>query len=223
MIDFNLIIPAGWVHVPTTPGLAQVRERSINAIVRQALPDTLPRDKAGPWRRMLRKDLTQATDEAERQGARGLVLPVQEMHGMRLPGSLLLSVIEDSGDASDTPPQDPQQVLAEIVADAGPDGMALEIGGGPAARVMKIIESDRVNRKAPSVRVNYLVAAPDAPGVWGVLTFTVLTDGDVEADPVQAIILMFDAVVSTLRWADVVNEPTEDELLAAASAVRKES
>jgi hypothetical protein len=212
MIDFSLIIPGGWVHIPTTPGLAQVRERSINAIVRQALPDTLPRDKAGPWRRMLRKDLTEATDEAERQGARGLVLPVQEMHGMRLPGSLLLSVIEDPGD-----PQDPMQVLSEIVADAGPDGMALEVGGCPAARVSKIVDSDRIKRKAPSVRVNYLVAAPDAPGVWGVLTFTVLSDGDVDADPVQAIVLLFDAVVSTLRWADVVNAPTEDELLAASS------
>jgi hypothetical protein len=212
MIDFSLIIPGGWVHIPTTPGLAQVRERSINAIVRQALPDTLPRDKAGPWRRMLRKDLTEAADEAERQGARGLVLPVQEMHGMRLPGSLLLSVIEDPGD-----PQDPMQVLSEIVADAGPDGMALEVGGCPAARVSKIVDSDRIKRKAPSVRVNYLVAAPDAPGVWGVLTFTVLSDGDVDADPVQAIVLLFDAVVSTLRWADVVNAPTEDELLAASS------
>jgi hypothetical protein len=218
MIDFNLIIPGGWVHVPTSPGLSQLRQRSIDAIVRQALPDTLPRDKAGPWRRMLRKDLTEATDEAERQGARGLVLPVQEMHGMRLPGSLLLSVIEDPGQA-----QDPQQVLSEIVADAGPDGMALEVGGCPAARISKIIESDQIKRKAPSVRVNYLVAAPDAPGVWGVLTFTVLTDGDVEADSVQAIVLMFDAVVSTLRWADVVNGPTEDELLAASSAAGKES
>jgi hypothetical protein len=212
MIDFNLIIPSGWAHIPTTPELGRVRERTINAIVRQALPDTLPRDKAGPWRRILRKDLTEATDEAERQGARGLVLPVQEMHGMRLPGTLLLSVIEDPGD-----PQDPMQVLSEIVADAGPDGMALQVGGCPAARVSKIVDSDRIKRKAPSVRVNYLVAAPDAPGVWGVLTFTVLSDGDVDADPVQAIVLLFDAVVSTLRWADVVNAPTEDELLAASS------
>jgi hypothetical protein len=212
MIDFNLIIPGGWMHIPTTPELGRVRERAINAIVRQALPDTLPRDKAGPWRRMLRKDLTEATDEAERQGARGLVLPVQEMHGMRLPGTLLLSVIEDPGD-----PQDPTRVLSEIVADAGPDGMALQIGGCPAVRVSTIVESDQIKRKAPSVRVNYLVAAPDAPGVWGVLTFTVLTDGDVEAEPVRAIVLLFDAVVSTLRWADVVNVPTEDELLAASS------
>jgi len=214
MIDFSLIIPGGWAHIPTTPGLAQLRARSIKAIVRQALPDTLPRDKAGPWRRLLRKELTEATDEAERHGARGLVIPVQEMHGMRLPGSLLLSVIEDAADGPD-----PMQVLSEIVADAGPDGMALEVGGCPAARVYKIIDSDSIRYDEPSVRVSYLVAAPEeAPGVWGALTFTVLSGGDVEADHVQAVVLLFDAVVSTLRWTEVVNPPTENDLLAESSA-----
>jgi hypothetical protein len=208
VIDFELIVPDGWVHVPTTPGLSRVRQQTIEAIVRRALPDTLPRDKAGPWRRMLRRELTDATDEAERQGARGVVLPIQEMHGMRLPGTLLLSVIEDEGE-----PADPALVLEAILADAGADGMACEIGGGPAARIGTVVDAGPVKRTAPAVRVNYLVAAPDAPGVWGTLTFTVLTDGDVQADAVQAIVLLFDAVVSTLRWADQVDVPTEDELL----------
>ena len=208
MIDFELIVPDGWVHIPTTPEFNRLRERTINAVIRQALPDTLPRDKAGPWRRILRRDLTDATDEAARQGARAVVLPVQEMHGMRLPGTLLLSVIEDPGG-----PPDPKLVLDSILGDAGPDGMALEIGGCPAARVSQIVDSGPIKRKTPAVRVSYYVAAPDAPGVWGVLTFTVLTDGDVEADAVRAIVLLFDSVVCTLRWADDVDVPTEDELL----------
>ncbi|MDW5323211.1 hypothetical protein [Plantactinospora sp. KLBMP9567] len=212
MIDFELIIPEGWVHIPTTPEFSRVRERTINAIVRHALPDTLPRDKAGPWRRMLRRDLTEATDEAERHGARAVVLPVQEMHGMRLPGTLVLSVIEDAA-----PPQDPKLVLDSVLADAGSDGMALEIGGCPAARVRQVVDSGPIQRKAPAVRVNYLVATPDAPGVWGALTFTVLSDGDVDAEPVQAIVLLFDMVVCTLRWVDHAGVPTEDELLGQLS------
>ncbi|GIF19596.1 hypothetical protein BJ973_006641 [Actinoplanes tereljensis] len=208
MLDFELIVPEGWVHVPTLPELRRVRARTIEAIVRHALPDTLPRDKAGPWRRMLNRDLTDATDQAERQGARAVVLPVTEMHGMRMPGTLLLSVIEDDGE-----PQDPRSVLNSILAEAGPDGMALEIDGCPAARVRQVVDSQPIKRKAPAVRVNYYVAAPGAPGVWGVLTFTVLSDGDVEADPVQAIVLLFDAVVTTLRWAPDADLPTEDEIL----------
>lgn len=53
--------------------------------------------------------------------------------------------------------------------------------------------------------------------MWGVLTYTVLTGGDVDAAAVQAIVLLFDAVVGTLRWVDIVDVPTEDELLAQAS------
>jgi hypothetical protein len=212
MIDFELIVPDGVAHIPTTPDSARIRERAINAIVRQALPDTLPRDKAGPWRRVLKRQLTEATDEAARQGARAVLLPVREMHGLRLPGTLLLSVIEDAGE------QDSALVLNAILAEAGANGTALEIGGCPAARILEIVDSDAIERKAPSVRVNYFVAAPDAPGVWGVLTFTVLTDGDVDAEPVQAIVLLFDAIVCTLRWADRVDVPTEDELLELLNA-----
>ena len=213
MIDFELIIPNGWVHIPCMPEYGRLRERTIHEIVKHALPETLPRDKAGPWRRMLRKELTEATDEAQRQGARAVVLPLQEMHGMRLPGTLVLTVIEDHDDK-----QDPKLVLASVLADAGRDGMSLEVDGCPAVRVRQIIDSEPVKRKAPSVRVNYYVAAPDAPGTWGVLTFTVLTDGDVEAEAVQAVVLLFDAVVGTLRWTDEVAVPTEDELLAQSSS-----
>ena len=213
MIDFELILPGGWVHIPTTPELARVREKTIEAVVRTALPDTLPRDKAGPWRRRLRRELTDATDEASRQGARAVVLPIQDFRGVRLPGTMVLTVLED-----DDTPDDPKLVLDAILADAGADGIALEIGGCPAARVRQIADSDAVQRKAPSVRVNYYVAAPETPGVWALLTFTVLTDGDVEAEPVQAIVLLFDAIVGTLRWAYRVDVPTEEEVLVALEA-----
>jgi hypothetical protein len=208
MIDFELILPEGWVHIPTTPELARVRAKMIEAVVRTALPDTLPRDKAGPWRRVLRRELTDATDEASRQGARAVVLPVREFHGVRLPGTMVLTVLEDAD-----MPDDPKLVLDAILADAGPDGVALEVGGCPAARVRQIADSDALKRKAPSVRVNYYVAAPETPGVWALLTFTVLTDGDVEAEPVRAVVLLFDAIVGTLRWADRIDVPTEEEVL----------
>ncbi|GLY02350.1 hypothetical protein [Actinoplanes sp. NBRC 101535] len=203
MIDFNLITPTGWVRIPTTPDTSRLRERVITGVVRTVLPDDLPRDKAGPWRRMLHRQLTEAAGQAEQQGARSVVVPVQEMYGMRLPGTLVLSIVEDDE------PQDPRALLAAIVADAGPGGEILDIGGCPAARVQTVIASDTIKRKAPSIRVNYYVCAPGHPGVWGVLTYTVLTDGDVEADAVQAVVLMFDAVVATLQWGDPGDHPSE--------------
>ena len=209
MIDFELVVPDGWVQLPTTPETAKLRRRIINDLIRHHLPDSLPRDKAEPWRQMLRRELTDATDEASRQGARSILLPLQEFNGFRLPGSMLMTVIDDPDDT-----QDPQRLLTSVLADAGADGTYLEIGGAPAARVASIVDSSGIGRKAPSRSVSYYISNPDAAGVWGVVTFTVLTDGDVDAEPVQAVVLLFDMIVSTLRWANRVDVPTEDEVIA---------
>ena len=209
MIDFELVVPDGWVQLPTTPGTAKLRRRIINELIRRHLPDSLPRDKAEPWRRMLRRELTDATDEASRHGARCILLPLQEFNGFRLPGSMLMTVLDDPDEA-----QDPQRLLASVLADAGADGTYLEIGGAPAARVASIVDSGRIGRKAPSRSVSYYISNPDAAGVWAVVTFTVLSDGDVDAEPVQAVVLLFDMIVSTLRWANRVDVPTEDEVIA---------
>lgn len=213
MIDFELVVPDGWVQIPTTPETTALRRKVVDGVIRHHLPDSLPRDKAGPWRRMLRKELTEATDEAARQNARSVLLPLAEFSGVRLPGSMLVTVL----DAEDEP-EDPERLLASILDDAGSEGTWLQIGGAPAARVASVVDSGRIGRKAPSWRVSYYVSNPDAPGVWGLLTFTVLTDGDPDAEPVQAVVLLFDMIVSTLRWADRVDVPTEEEVLAELDA-----
>ncbi|NEA53144.1 hypothetical protein G3I60_02880 [Streptomyces sp. SID13666] len=209
MIDFELVVPHGWVQIPTTPDTTALRRRIIEDVIRHHLPDSLPRDKAGPWRRMLRKELIEATDEAARQSARSVLLPLEEFSGVRLPGSMLVTVLEGEDEA-----EDPERLLASILADAGAEGSYREIGGAPAVRVASVVDSGRVGRRAPSWRVSYYVSHPDAPGTWGLLTFTVLTDGDVDAEPVQAVVLLFDMIVTTLRWADRIDVPTEDEVLA---------
>lgn len=208
MIDFELIVPDGWVQIPTTPDTTKLRRRIINDLIRHHLPDSLPRDKAEPWRRMLRRELTEATDEATRQGARSVLLPLKDFNGVRLPGSMLMTVIEDSDDA-----QDPKRLVASIVADAGTDGTYLEIGGAAAARVASIVDSGQIGRTKPSRQVSYYVSNPDEPGVWGLITFTVLSDGDVTAEPVEAVVLLFDLIVATLRWANRLDVPTEDEVM----------
>lgn len=216
MIDFELVIPPGWVQIPTTPDTTRVRRRIIDDLIRHYLPESLPRDRVGPWRTMLRRELVGATDEAARQNARSVLLPLQEFAGFRLPGSLLVTVVENEEEKS---AEDSARLLAELLADAGDDGMYLEIGGAPAVRVAAVMDSDRIRRTAPSWRVSYYVSNPDAPGVWGLLTFVVLTDGDVDAEPVQAVMLLFDAVVSTLRWGDRVDVPTEEEILTSLNEV----
>jgi len=45
-----------------------------------------------------------------------------------------------------------------------------------------------------------------------------MADADLENPAIQAIVALFDAIVSTLRWAERDSVPTEDEVLATLGA-----
>lgn len=210
MIDIEFILPSGWVQIPTTSDTVRVRRKFIDELVRLYLPDSLPRDKAGPWRKMLHKELTAATDDAARQNARSVLLPLGEAHGKGLPGSMVVAVLDDG---QETEADESERLLAELLADAGEHGTYVEIDGNPAVRVAEVTDNGPVKRKKPSWRVSYYVSNAEHPGVWGLLTFSVLTDGDLDAAPVQAVMLLFDAIAATMRWVDRVDVPTEDEML----------
>lgn len=213
MIDVEVFVPEGWVLVPTGPGTQRLRTLLVEEIVRRYVPESLPRDKAGPWRKQLRKELSAAVDDAAAGGARSVLLPLAEYGGLRLPGSMLLTVLEDD------PTVVADDLLAGLAADAGEDGLALEVGGGPAVRVQAVVGSSPVGRRHPSWKVTYYAAHPQTPGVWALVTFTVLTDGDLEDEVVQAVVAMFDAVVGTLQWVEHEGQPSADELLARVEAL----
>ncbi|MBD7920237.1 hypothetical protein H9657_18345 [Cellulomonas sp. Sa3CUA2] len=214
MIDVELIVPEGWVLVPTGPGTQRLRVWVVEQLVRRFVPEHLPRDKAGPWRKELRKQLTGAVDDAAAGGARCVLLPLAEYGGFRLPGSLLVTVLEDD------PTVDPELVLAGLVADGGEDALSLDVGGGPAVRVQEVLDSRRVGRPYPTRKVAYYAAHPDQPGTWALLTFTVLTDGDLEDPAVLAVVAMFDAVVGTLQWSEHAGPVSADDLVAQLDALQ---
>jgi hypothetical protein len=212
MIDVELVLPVGWAVLPTAPDTERVRAWAIDRVIARALPASLPRDRAEPWRRELRKQLTAGTDEAGRHGARWVVLPLKEFNGTRIPGSLLLTILEDQD------PQDPERLLASILDDAGPDGTCVDVAGAPAARISAVIHHQLYGKDTVGVRVSYYLPHPDRPGVWGLLTFTVLSGGDVDDPWVRGIVLLYDTIISTLRWVDRDGIPTQDEVLAMVTA-----
>ncbi|MCC2323479.1 hypothetical protein [Cellulomonas xiejunii] len=213
MIDAEMLLPEGWLHVPTSPGTEKLQARVVTSVVQHFVPEHLPRDRATPWRRELRKEMRRALDEATAGGARCVIMPLAQYGGLRLPGTLLVSVLED----------DPQVVasdlLAELLADAGEDGLLLDVGGAPAVRIRSVVDSRRLGRAHPSWRVAYYISHPEVPGVWALATFTVLTDGDLEDPAVLAVVAMFDAVLGTLQWVEHEGGPSFEEVLAQVDAL----
>ncbi|MEU8656042.1 RICIN domain-containing protein [Actinoplanes philippinensis] len=193
MIDLEMIVPDGWAQIPAGSTSAADRARIIDELVRGHAPADA--GKAGSWQRALRHEVTAAVDEAGRHQARTVLLPIGDFDGVRLPGSLFVAVVEDVEEGTA-----PEQLFASVLAGAGADGTYLEIGGAQAVRVSTVSSSGPAENRMPSRQVKYYVAHPRIPGAYGLVTFTAVSDGDVDADAVQAVVLMFDAVVGTLRW-----------------------
>jgi hypothetical protein len=193
VIDLELIVPDGWAQIPAGSNSAGERARIIDDLVRRHSPTDA--EKAASWQRALRLEMTAAVDEANRNQARTVLLPIADFDGVRLPGSLFVAVVEDVEEGTA-----PEQLFASVLAGAGTDGTYLEIGGSQAVRVSTVSSSGPAESRMPSRQVKYYIAHPRVPGAYGLVTFTAVSDGDVEAETVQAVVLMFDAVVGTLRW-----------------------
>jgi hypothetical protein len=196
MPDFELMLPEGWAVLPTGADQRRQTDAAIENIVMMAVPPNLPRDSAEPWRHELRRHLTHAVEEARETGAHSVGLPIAPMDGVVIPGSFCTAVLDDPEAA------DPEQLLAGLLADAGPDGSFQEIGGGPAVRVEDVVAEPGPGGlyDGPTRRVAYYLPHPDVPGCWAVTTFTTIADGNPRSLFADALVALFDAIMSTLRW-----------------------
>jgi hypothetical protein len=195
--DFELMLPEGWAVLPTLPADRAATDAAIEQLVLTAIPAELPRDSAEPWRHELRRHLGHAVDEARDSGARSVGIPIAPVDGVVIPASFCTAVLEDPD------PEDPERLLAALLADAGPDGSFHEIGGGPAVRVDTVATEPAPGGlyEGATRRVAYYLPHPDAPAWWAVTTFTTIADGDPRGPFADALVVLFDAIMSTLRWA----------------------
>jgi hypothetical protein len=195
-LDFELILPEGWAILPTGADQQRETDAAIEGIVMIAVPPDLPRDSAEPWRRELRRHLTHAVEEARETGARSVGLPIAPMDGVVIPASFCTAVLDDPEAA------DPEELLAGLLADAGADGSFQEIGGGPAVRVEDVVTEPGPGGlyDGPTRRVAYYLPHPDVPGCWAVTTFTTMADGNPRSLFADALVALFDAIMSTMRW-----------------------
>jgi hypothetical protein len=199
IVDFELLLPEGWVILPTGADQQRQAAVAIDELVMTALPGDLPRDSAEPWRRELRRRLTHAVDEARETGARSVGLPIAPMDGVVIPASFCTAVIDDPD------PEDPERLLAGLLADAGPDGSFHEIAGGPAVRVEDIVteQGPGGSYDGPTRRVAYYTPHPEVVGCWAVTTFTTLADGNPRSPFADSLVVLFDAIMSTMRWREL--------------------
>ncbi|QZQ53649.1 hypothetical protein KZI27_00755 (plasmid) [Curtobacterium sp. TC1] len=217
--SFFMVVPPGWARLP-----ADVPHREeLGAIVRQvianALPDGLPRDRAEPLRQEMRKRLTATVVEAGDNGATAVYLPVQPVDSFTPPVSVIETEVDDESDEA------PEQVIAQILADALPDRREQddpgirEVDGGIAARTETVVRRADPGAELPSIgedlpvvddrQVVYTIPVPHRPGRWVVMSFSAISLPGTDERLTDALVSLFDAIMTTFRWTDVPGaEPT---------------
>lgn len=198
--SFLMILPPGWVRLPVRDEHADELQVLIEGIVAEALPSSLPRDSTEPWRGELRKRFRGVVREAQQAGATAVYFPTQAVNGLVVPASLIESEIEDDGlESADV-------FLESLMQDADSSATQETVDGAPAVRTVSARTRLQVDGDWPEVtnrQVVYTIRVPHREGRWIVMSFSAVSSDSVSALLSDALVLLFDALMTTFRWTDV--------------------
>lgn len=198
--SFVIAIPPGWMRLPARAEHRSELARLIEQIVEEALPSSLPRDSAEPWRGELRKRLNQVVLDAEDAGASAVYLPVRPINGVTIPASFTEAEIEDDGRES------ADSLLTAILEDAESNATSCVIDGAPAARIDRTTLSAQPAGDWPEVtsrQIVYTIQVPHREGRWVVISFSAISGDNPSAALSDALVALFDALILTFQFTDL--------------------
>jgi len=205
---YDIVQIPGWENLSLLDADAQDLMRRLDELAHGAVPDDVPRDTATPFRRELRRHLDRLVQGARAAGAGMLCLPTQRTGDTAIPASYTVSEWQDP-QAGRAPVED---IIAALASESSAAVAIVDVDGQPALREEEVAapdpDADELATRAGR-RVTYTVAAPDVVGGWLVFSFVTIGDGDAEGPLADIIVELFDAQMSTLRWA--LNETREGD------------
>ena len=195
---YTLVLPPGWERIPARQGTDDAIKALLDAKFRELPPD-LPRDQLAPYRAEIEGKLRRAAAQARKNGAVELYLPVELRGGLPVPASFVVS--EGSIPAAGI--DEPEQVVSYLVSE-GTDGAAVTVDGVKGARTEQCAGPDPGQGiEYGSRRVDYAVPVPGDAGRWLLVAFSTLGAGDPDDQVARMLVQLFDAIMSTFRWATV--------------------
>jgi hypothetical protein len=216
--SFVIALPPGWSRLPVREDERPKLDAMIEAIVAEALPASLPRDTAEPWRGELRKRLAGAAAEARDSGATAVYLPTRSVDGFTPPVSLVETEVEDDGLAS------ADDVIAAVLDDPAIDATEETVDDARAVRTDTTTTRVQESADWPEVttrQIVYTIGVPHREGRWVVMSFSAISGDNPSQDLSDALVLLFDALMTTFRWIDVPgDEPSNLETRLAEIAAQ---
>ncbi|HEX3752768.1 MAG TPA: hypothetical protein VHW06_19525 [Streptosporangiaceae bacterium] len=195
---YTLVLPPGWERIPARQGTDDAIRAILDAKFRELPPD-LPRDQLAPYRAEIEGKLRRAAAQARKNGAIDLYLPVQLRNGLPVPASFVVS----EGSIPTAGIDEPGQIVSYLVNE-GTDGAAVTVDGVAGARSERCAGPDPDQGiEYGSRRVDYAVPVPGGAGRWLLVAFSTLGAGDPDDEVARLLVQLFDAMMSTFRWATV--------------------
>jgi hypothetical protein len=200
--DYTLLLPPGWARLPTGPAAPS----AVTALVNRRF-QSLPADKRDLVRRRLRREILEILGRAEAAGGIEVHLLVDPIRDHPVSAACLASYVGSSEPGR-------QVSAAQLLPELDDDTATLTtvaVGGAPAVRRQYVAPAspelpgldpaagtnDVTTGRAAlpaTTHVDYVVPVPGRDGHL-LLAFSTATP-----EVADELVLLFDAVVSTLRW-----------------------
>ena len=144
---------------------------------------------------------------ARSAGGVDLYLPIEDSHGVTITASFVVSQVTlPDPPASDPPAELPEQVdtarFVSYLTSADGDVAPVVIADATAGRKESVAAADPA-RQIPygSRRVDYMLPVPGQPRGMLLVAFSTIGDGDPEGQFAKLLVELFDAIMTTFRWA----------------------
>ncbi|WP_234380487.1 hypothetical protein [Streptomyces sp. CMB-StM0423] len=192
-VGYTLVLPPNWSRIPLRDGTDEAIMRIVDEAVAD-LPDDMPRDQIPQVRLELVRRLRKAAADARKSGGLDLYLPVQQMHGVTVAASFVVSEITLATGA------EPSLILARLLADAE-KSQPTAVDGSVGYRNERVARgSGDEGGEYASRRVDYVLAVPEDDTRWVTVGFSTLADGDPKGQFADVLVELFDALMTTFRW-----------------------
>jgi hypothetical protein len=201
------VLPTGWRRIPVRHGTKAAIRGVVDEVLRR-ISAGVSRDKLTPYRIDLERRLSDMAKQARAAGGIDLYLPIEYTHGVTITASFVVSQItlpDPPAELPDPGRTDVAQFIAYLTSGDGDGDAALtptEIADVSAARKESVAAADPAQQVAyGSRRVDYMIPVPGHSRGLLVVSFSTIGDGDPDGEFAKLLVGLFDAIMTTFRWA----------------------
>jgi hypothetical protein len=188
---YTILLPPGWIRV----SLSQPLDKAVKDITDRMFA-RLQRDAFPAERRKIEETVRETVRKAKADNGIDLYLPVEELHGVAVSASFIVSGLYLQGEVD-------ALAALNVSGQLAADGALADVDGSVGARVERIEAADPTRGTLADVatrHVDYAFPIPNDERRW--LTVTFSTPGGTAPDDSVGDVLveLFDAMMSTFAW-----------------------